>query len=83
MAAGEGAGKAYAADEGDKERFGESEWPESISFAGKTLNQTLAEVEERMIRNALREADSFAGAARLLGITKQSLHYKLAKYKIK
>ena len=36
-----------------------------------------------MIRNALHEADSLAGAARLLGITKQNLHYKLTKYKIK
>lgn len=53
------------------------------SFTGKTLNQTLAEVEEMMIRNALHEADSLAGAARLLGITKQNLHYKLQKYKIK
>ena len=81
--AGEGAGNAFAADESDTKRFGESGWPEDISFAGKTLNQTLAEVEERMIRNALREADSLAGAARLLGITKQNLHYKLTKYKIK
>ena len=53
------------------------------AFTGKTLNQALAEVEERLIRNALREADSLAGAARLLGITKQNLHYKLQKYKIK
>ena len=51
--------------------------------SGGNLNQTLAEVEERLIRNALREADSLAGAARLLGITKQNLHYKLQKYKIK
>ena len=80
---GEGAGNAFAAEESDTKRFGESEWAEDISFAGKTLNQTLAEVEERMIRNALREADSLAGAARLLGITKQNLHYKLTKYKIK
>ena len=80
---GEGAGNAFAADESDTKHFGESGWPEDISFAGKTLNQTLAEVEERMIRNALREADSLAGAARLLGITKQNLHYKLTKYKIK
>ena len=81
--AGEGAGNAFAAEESDTKRFGESGWAEDISFAGKTLNQTLAEVEERMIRNAVQEADSLAGAARLLGITKQNLHYKLTKYKIK
>ena len=63
--------------------FNEFALSAAVSFAGKTLNQTLAEVEEMMIRNALHEADSLAGAARLLGITKQNLHYKLTKYKIK
>ena len=63
--------------------FNEFALSAAVSFTGKTLNQTLAEVEEMMIRNALHEADSLAGAARLLGITKQNLHYKLQKYKIK
>ena len=63
--------------------FNEFALSAAVSFTGKTLNQTLAEVEEMMIRNALHEADSLAGAARLLGITKQNLHYKLTKYKIK
>ena len=72
----------------DEKPLAESDFNEfalsaAVSFTGKTLNQTLAEVEEMMIRNALREADSLAGAARLLGITKQNLHYKLQKYKIK
>ena len=72
----------------DEKPLAESDFNELVlsaagSFTGKTLNQTLAEVEEMMIRNALREADSLAGAARLLGITKQNLHYKLQKYKIK
>lgn len=52
-------------------------------FEGKTLNQALSEMEEKMIRNALRNAKSHAEAARTLGITKQSLNYKLTKYKIK
>lgn len=56
---------------------------EKASFEGKPLKLVLAEVEEQMIRDAIKKSNSLADAARILGITKQNLHYKLSKYGIK
>jgi two-component system, NtrC family, response regulator HydG len=60
--------------------------PESgprLSANGTDLNRIVEGVEERLIRQALDQADGVkAEAARLLGLKPSALYYKLEKYGI-
>lgn len=53
-----------------------------IPNQGISLENTMAEYEVKLIMSAINNSKSFADAAKLLGITKQALNYKLTKYKI-
>ena len=47
------------------------------------LQKTLEQIEERLIRRALRQCDNIqAHAAEMLGITKSLIQHKMKKYKI-
>jgi len=63
---------------GDDGRVGPALSPE-----GMDLNQVVEGMEERLLREALRQADGVkAEAARLLGLKPSALYYKLEKYRI-
>jgi two-component system, NtrC family, response regulator HydG len=54
-----------------------------LSPQGMDLNQVVEGMEERLLREALRQADGVkAEAARLLGLKPSALYYKLEKYGI-
>lgn len=49
----------------------------------KPLDEAVEEYEKSLITAAVETAPSLVEAARLLGITKQNLNYKMKKFKIK
>ena len=50
---------------------------------GAPLQKTLEEIEERLVRRALKECDNVQShAADMLGITKSLIQHKLKKYNI-
>ena len=48
--------------------------------SGRTLPQQMADFEKQLIGQAISETRNLMDAARLLGISRQSLQYKLQKY---
>jgi two-component system, NtrC family, response regulator HydG len=55
----------------------------ALTSDGMDLNQVVEGMEERLLREALRQADGVkAEAARLLGLKPSALYYKLEKYGI-
>jgi two-component system, NtrC family, response regulator HydG len=55
----------------------------TLTPGGMDLNQVVEGMEERLLREALRQADGVkAEAARLLGLKPSALYYKLEKYGI-
>jgi two-component system response regulator HydG len=57
--------------------------PGSLPTGGLDLNQAVEGMEERLLRQALEQADGVkAEAARLLGLKPSALYYKLEKYGI-
>ena len=61
-----------------------SERPVSMDgISGATLQQVTETIEQRMIREALKETKgNKSGAARALGVTRQGLLNKIARYNI-
>jgi DNA-binding NtrC family response regulator len=57
--------------------------PASATASGRSLDETIVDVERQMILAALARADGVqVRAARLLGITEQSLWYRIKKHGI-
>ena len=70
-----------------------AEFPGLLDYAGPAgqafsmgrefmLDKAMAAYEKRLIEKAVASSKSLVEAAKLLGITKQALNYKLTKYKI-
>ncbi|HSG47593.1 MAG TPA: sigma 54-interacting transcriptional regulator, partial [Longimicrobiales bacterium] len=74
---GETAGKASVPLHGDLGDAG------TLPDGGMDLNSAVESIEERLLRQALEQADGVkAEAARLLGLKPSALYYKLEKYGI-
>lgn len=77
-----GAGDLPALGHGNRAQGGFPVGP-SLTQEGMDLNQVVEGMEERLLREALRQADGVkAEAARLLGLKPSALYYKLEKYGI-
>lgn len=71
----ENKGKLVASD---GNYFGDLNFTDSFS-----LNEELAKIERKYIEEAILRSKTMSDAAKLLGITKQALNYKLSKYELK